>query len=112
MSFFFEPFDALESEFQFVLLDPCFDVVLSVAQHAVDQSCQMVGHGHDCFWGAKSSSQASVLGSQGAFTVGQTLSAKPQGLIPIAVQAFGNRLVRGFDAGAAQGCQLLWITFS
>jgi hypothetical protein len=28
------------------------------------------------------------------------------------VQAFGNRLARGFDPGAAQGGKLLWIAFS
>ena len=78
MSFFFEPFDALESEFQFVLVDAFFDIVLSVTQHAVDQPCQMMGHCHDCLWGAKSGSQAPVLSSQGAFTVSQTLSPKSQ----------------------------------
>jgi len=40
----------------------------------------MMGHGNDCLWGAKSGLQAPVLGSQHAFTVGQTVSAKPQGV--------------------------------
>jgi hypothetical protein len=75
-----EPFDALESEFEFVLVNAFFDIGLSVTQHAVDQPCQMMCHGHDCLWGAKSGSQAPVLGSERAFTVGQTLSAKPQGV--------------------------------
>ena len=114
MSFFFEPFNALESEFQFVLVNPFFDVVLSVTQHAVDQSCQMVGHGHDCLWGAKSGSQAPVLGSQRAFTVGQTLSAKPQGVGSTIVNlarraaynlASGDQIVR---AQTQKGTELLF----
>jgi hypothetical protein len=53
LSLFFEPFDALESEFLFVMLDAFFDILFSVAQHAVDQSSQMVGHGDDRIWSAK-----------------------------------------------------------
>jgi hypothetical protein len=40
------------------------------------------------------------------------LQTKLKSLIPIAVQAFGNRLAGGFNAGATQGGQLLWIPFS
>src|SRR5262249_27029179 len=40
------------------------------------------------------------------------LQTKQQSLIPITVQAFGNRLARGFDPSAAQGGKLLWIAFS
>ena len=80
LSFFFKPFDALESEFLFVMLDAFFDIVLPIAQHAVDEPSQIVSHGDDSLWSAESGSQAPVLGSQGAFTVSQTLSTKPQGV--------------------------------
>jgi hypothetical protein len=34
--FFFEPFDALEPEFKFIMLEALFDVVLSIAEHAIE----------------------------------------------------------------------------
>jgi hypothetical protein len=42
VSLFFEPFDALESEFLFVMLNAFFDILFSVAQHATDQPSQMM----------------------------------------------------------------------
>jgi hypothetical protein len=36
LGFFFEPFDALQPEFKFIVVDALFDVILSVAEHAVD----------------------------------------------------------------------------
>jgi len=36
LGFLFEPFDALEAEFKFLMGDAFFDVTLSVAQHAID----------------------------------------------------------------------------
>ena len=104
----------MEAEFQFVLVNAFFDIVLSVTQHAVDQACQMVGHGHDCLWGAESGSQAPVFSSQRAFTVGQTLSAKPRGvgstIINFACRtaynlAPGNQVVR---AQTQKGTELLF----
>ena len=34
-------------------MDALFDVILSVAEHAVDQSGKMVRHGNDCFGSTK-----------------------------------------------------------
>jgi hypothetical protein len=70
----------LKSEFFFVMLDALFDVVFSVAQHSVNQTRQMVCHGDDGLWSAKSGSQAAILGSQSAFAVTQALSRQPQGV--------------------------------
>jgi hypothetical protein len=47
LSFFCEPFDALEPELFFVVFDTLFDIVLPVTQHTIDQPCQMMGHGDD-----------------------------------------------------------------
>src|ERR1700745_559070 len=69
LSLFFEPFNALESEFLFIMLDAFFDIVFSVAQHAIDYASQMMGHSDDGLWSAKSGSQAAVLGSEGAFAM-------------------------------------------
>ena len=44
----------VESKFLFVMLNAFFDILFSVAQHAVEQPSQMVGHGQDRVWGAKS----------------------------------------------------------
>jgi hypothetical protein len=93
VSFFFEPFDALESEFQFVLLNAFFDIVLSVTQHAVNQPCQMVGHGHDCLWRAKSGSQAPVFSSQRAFRPWKLFKANTKQTI-----APASRLKRSHEA--------------
>jgi hypothetical protein len=34
--FFFEAFDALGPEFKFIMLEALFDVVLSIAEHAIE----------------------------------------------------------------------------
>jgi hypothetical protein len=36
LGFLFEPFDALEAAFEFLMVDAFFDVTLPVAQHAID----------------------------------------------------------------------------
>ena len=71
---------AQASEFFFVMLDALFEVVFSVAQYSVNQSSQMVGHGDDGLWRAKSGAQAPILGPQGAFAVTQALSTQAQGV--------------------------------
>src|SRR6516164_3018546 len=49
MGFLFEPFNTLEAELPLIVFDAFFDVILSVAQHSIDQASQMMSHGHDGF---------------------------------------------------------------
>ena len=77
-------------KFAFVVLDTFFDVVFSVAQHSVNQARQVVSHRYDCFWSAKSGSQAAVLGSQRALAVSQALGAEAQGVGSTVVNLTGD----------------------
>jgi hypothetical protein len=45
----------------FVMFDTFFETLFPVAQHAVEQPSQMVGHGDDGFWSAKSGSKRRYL---------------------------------------------------
>jgi hypothetical protein len=51
---FFEPFDVLQPEFKFIVIDALFDVILPVAQHAVDEPSKMISYGNDCLGRTKS----------------------------------------------------------
>ena len=65
-------------EFKFVLVDALFDVILSVAEHAIDQSSEMVSHGNDCFGSAESAFKAAVFCSERALAISEALGAKSQ----------------------------------
>ena len=61
-------------------MDTLFDVILSVAEHAIDQSSEVMGDGDDCFGSAESGSEATVFCSERTLAMGEALGAKAQGV--------------------------------
>ena len=61
-------------------MDALFDVILSVAEHAIDQSGEMVSHGNDRFWSTESGFEAAVFCSERALAISEALGAKSQGV--------------------------------
>src|SRR3984893_2169471 len=86
---FFKPFNALLSELLFVMFDTFFDVLVSVAQHAINQPGKMMGHSNDGLGSTESGSQAAILGSQRAFAVGEALSTEPKAVSSSVVDLAG-----------------------
>ena len=60
-------------------MDALFDVILSVAEHAIDQSSKMVSHGNDCFGSPESAFKATVFCSERALAMSEALGRKVAG---------------------------------
>src|SRR4029077_3206447 len=74
----FKPFEALETELDFVFGDSLFDVLAPVAQHSIHQTGKMVSHGNNGFGSAQAAFEAAVLCPERCLAVGQTLRAQSQ----------------------------------
>ena len=59
-------------------MNALFDVILSVVEHAIDQSSEMVSHGNDCFGSTESGFKAPVFCSERALAISEALGAKSQ----------------------------------
>ena len=73
-------------------MDALFDVVLSVAEHAIDQSSKMVSHGNDCFGSPESGFKATVFCSERALAMSEALGAKSQGVSSSIVDFAGSSM--------------------
>jgi len=74
----FKPFEALETELDFVFGDSLFDVLAPVAQHSIHQTGKMVSPGNNGFGSAQAAFEAAVVCPERCLAVGQTLRAQPQ----------------------------------